>query len=1569
MSFTDLLNSEDGYPATSYVFGATTFSENAAQISFDTPTGTSTYGYLCEGLIGSQSVNYASFLPQAVPSSNTPTRDFGRQLVNQSNEGTSSMSSSSSFRFSSTSTSQQQSPSPLFTPSSDFENLDPAKLRWDHNGNGGNLRVHCPRCRKWVGTGSSRKRNLGTLKNHMGGVKCRNHNPLHIDHDEEVRRAQDMRTRLFPPLSDAGPHLPCPSETWPALGSPSTDNFFMSTPADFASHEFANMDSSDIEMDIETFSDTNDPPHADAQTTRASSHDHVDSSSAELECPGLHLDWAVGTFWDSYPFHRHGFMYGLGYMFSAVEEDGSRFWICANNCERTSMPDGMACPNCQATKKDVDRLSTLARHAEPHTNHKYLNHEQLRMLLEDKDKSLNEWKLKALSLGRKCVSFLRKLGDHSRFLMAISTGDIPRLNQLVKQGLKDGAGISAIIRKVESALAGAYHARGYGETDLDIALMVLRLGGRRLLYALNHKFSVPSLRALRRARVMTRLMPSIGSPKTADILFNIRALFNPKLEGLNKDRPFRTGMSVFWDEINMEEVACYFPHLDSVGGLCREHSDAVNVRLATFGNAEAIAHALADGTVHYGKEASVIAMGSFGTEIRGAFPIFISPTCKHETPQQSAGLLEKVISAWKEAGAMYFGPIWSFASDGNAGRRAMMHSLFVKHPIAAGHKLFKFLGRLLGLNLFVGDGDITGDIDWKHEIKRVGRLLRTLQGVTIGRTIINPETLRQHLQRDKTKSDAAIDLLLRPEDSQDVPRAIDFIEAVHAIALIPPDPANPLNPTQLQEVGMISAIGEMFTSFLHPFIRPTWDLTAQVTSLSKYAHMSFALFREFRVNFMPHQLYGDIQTTVKNIIFCIAKQQELDGDQPFYLFFTGDDRLEVSFGVTRMQGGHNPNFTFKQLLDRLAAAFDLYAVFARNPELDPGHRRLKVTRTEHSDHLNPESWPGMVHANSVDLASAWREGCLQALKALRKINITPDFDALFDSDRVLDMLKPFGDGKYPGISKDTDRSLEPISSTQSTVLAESTTSPGDVSDERDLNSNVVVFGDASDSAMNSDDEPIPIPFQCSAAVMDEGVNSLLNDIPDIEESLEQENPEDDLPLDASVICPSPWIQHEGKQIHKTSICRLVITPDYIRKSHERPLRVRGFTSGDHKPRNYEADNVIDTEAFIVGDLFSMLIRCDNVVALAILKCIGIEEKGVNVGRVKEQALSHAAGGIKLTGQVLDMRMVRENEPDASLDVASHAESPSSPTSATSPSPRWLWNGSFARLDLDQANPSPVSKAARKTIAVKVASTMCESINPRIAAIQGRLGLDDSSELDPHGTTWEMDQGILSILLTQLWDNVRKCHGLMSLPRFRTNATFPYRSISRSSLALISEEGCRELEALKVPQNGNKFRCYQCLSEVDSKRAHQHVGEHVLRAIHGALENLAGEAINPRAMPCGFCGRSGIAACSEIYLSKGKAPQAQGNCEHAHRFNYAPSLKSTASTPCTNVPILCLIPGVRHQSTITRLLFGSITWTDTSACSILVTLQMVLKMEHHSLNLNFPAWSSHERKEAGFLEAS
>ncbi|KII88930.1 hypothetical protein PLICRDRAFT_29388 [Plicaturopsis crispa FD-325 SS-3] len=1403
--------------------------------------------------------------------------------------------------------------------------LNADDLEWDNNGTDGKRRVLCPYCGTWIQTGSYHK-NTMPLTSHALGKLCRLGQQRF-----ELARAQQARNRIFPSTSTASGSMSRARTAPPASPSRGTRiEFQIETPSKF-------MAGGEYDMEIDSSSDSMPSPSSHRPSPDAPPSHAPEALPATYECPGIHLDWPNDHFFETYPFHRHDLsLNALGYKFCAVEKNGTEFRVRSDVCEGQSA-HGAICRNCADLTKTVERLAAMARDAAPHTNHRFLTYEQLRDMLRDRNKDIHLLRLDSLNVGKKCASLLKQLDDHRRFLMAVATGDVPRLQQLVRQALKENASVSKIVSKIEDGLVGTYVARGYEEVDRAVSTLVLRLGGRKLLYALSHYIALPSVRALQRAEHFVRIMPSIGMPKYSDVAFNMREVIMPKATAAHS---FRTGVSVLWDEVSQEEVACYLPHLDSVGGLCREHCHLVDVRLSTFESAVKIARALANDTVHYGKEASVIAIASFGKVLRGAHPVLVSSTCKQEMKEGSADILSTVLEAWYNICALYFGPIWCFASDGDAERRAMVHRMFMKRAIDSRHTLYKFLGRLPGLNLLVGDRDITASFDWKHLIKRIGRLLRTFDGMVVGNTIINRETLRQHLCRSDDLTAHGIDMLLNPADAQDVPRAIDLLEAVSSISTLP---TASCSPSELQEIRAINIIGEMFAAFMRPFISPTWSLTEQVTSLSKFAHMSFVLFREYRGAFMPHQLYGDMQTTVKNIMFCIAKQQDLDGTQPLYLFWDGDDRLEMLFGRLRMQGRHNPNFSFKELADRLGAAVDIDAILSQFPELDEGHRRLSTTRTEGADHLNPESWIGDVVAHNVDLESAWLEGQSAALEALHHINLTADFNTLFDESRELDLMRPFGNNVYPGVSTDFDRSREPPSSGQpippsspssSQAAPDVSTQPSSTTEQlnvlEDIQAVVSTLDDEEldvySAELGSHDSLLPVEHPAPNLPPDSPTVTMTEE--DLLEHVEFEDALEDpptltLPSPPEVKDRSAWIEYQGKKYHKASICRLVITPDYIRKSHERALRVQGFTM-DLKSRDFlNTDNIIDPDCFVVGDLYATLICCDDCVSLAFMKCIAIREKDIRVTRVKSGSLAHPAGGVKLTGQILDMQTMptalyyadaTEHAAATSIHMNPSGQSHDDPQAAASegqaPAYTWIWTGAFVKLDLEASKgPSPVGKAnLRKTLAVTMNSYLCEPINPRVLDVKDYLPeVKRPADLNTAGLTWEVSDMECAVLISRLWDIVHSQNALSLLPAFRANKMFPYRMGTDDKPALIAEEGSLILEARHLAAPNEKFRCYQCLTEVDSSKARLHVGKHILNRMRGVEERLPGGPVG-HPMPCGFCGRAGIISCSEVYLTKGKHPQAHSNCIHFRKFNYGPSLVSNHSSPCTNVPIACTFPG-------------------------------------------------------------
>ena len=178
--------------------------------------------------------------------------------------------------------------------------------------------------------------------------------------------------------------------------------------------------------------------------------------------------------------------------------------------------------------------------------------------------------------------------------------------------------------------------------------------------------------------------------------------------------------------------------------------------------------------------------------------------------------------------------------------------------------------------------------------------------------------------------------LLNPEDPQDVPRAIELLEAIVELQNVP---FNSTNPGLVSDLDVLKLFAYMVEAFIRPFIEPTLSLTEQVTLLSRFAHMSFVFFHVHRLKYMSNQLYGDSQTTVKNIMFCIAKQHETNCNEKYFVAEDGDDDLEELFGVSRWFGEHNSAMNFKQGVEQMGWSADVQAVHARWPELHAPHQR------------------------------------------------------------------------------------------------------------------------------------------------------------------------------------------------------------------------------------------------------------------------------------------------------------------------------------------------------------------------------------------------------------------------------------------------------------------------------------------------------------------------------------------------------------------------------------------------------------------------------------------------------
>ncbi|KAF8835723.1 hypothetical protein BDN67DRAFT_1015278 [Paxillus ammoniavirescens] len=316
------------------------------------------------------------------------------------------------------------------------------------------------------------------------------------------------------------------------------------------------------------------------------------------------------------------------------------------------------------------------------------------------------------------------------------------------------------------------------------------------------------------------------------------------------------GVSLLTDETVLDEAATYHPIENGVGGYCWKHAGNVYPFLDTYEAAEWLASKLSLGEVHLGKEMLVIVAHCFGED--GTYLILTAPLCKQEDHSDWETLINKLISTWYDSDAhKTISSLWSFATDGDVTRRR------------AGHKIFMYLPCLDGVD------------------------------------------------------EAKANKLLFPDNPQDVPCAIELIQGIICLSEIDPTQPPYTRPGMIPDINVVIdfEVIKMLTNILHhllePFINPSLSLSQQVSHISACSHLLFCQYRLNRTAFLPNQLYYDVMTAMKNIMFCIAKQFWLNHSSKFSLLDIGTDPIEILFVLVQMCGGHNSAVNYKQGIDRL----------------------------------------------------------------------------------------------------------------------------------------------------------------------------------------------------------------------------------------------------------------------------------------------------------------------------------------------------------------------------------------------------------------------------------------------------------------------------------------------------------------------------------------------------------------------------------------------------------------------------------------------------------------------------
>ena len=466
----------------------------------------------------------------------------------------------------------------------------------------------------------------------------------------------------------------------------------------------------------------------------------------------------------------------------------------------------------------------------------------------------------------------------------LETDDIPKLRQTIAVALRNGCSVTVILDRLQRAVAGTYRPRG-GNTDqdFDLTTLCIRLGGPKLLFALQGPLGLPSRSEWFRTSFskipQLTACPGLAYLRRA-IEHNFRELFGLRV------RAKKCMWSIEMDELAIDSRVVHCKEFNASVGSCMEHTkcslacniDALKKLKEEIDSNEAdSAHAdIGDRTA---KEALVISVAPFSSERYHALPVVMIATCKASIPGLQRRLFETVENVWDECGyAERQGPMEATYSDGDAPRRQAFtetetetlrttDAFDTKHTL---HTLMAALGPLF--DRAIARMNRTRAFDMKHIIKRMRGILKSLTRGTVmggagGTVLTAPLISRVLIAMGHAADDVA--KMLTPKDDQNVPEAAKLLRAILSLK----DKPLPDDVTLHMPVHDLILWGEIYNGILMPAIGLHSDLTSILKSMATSAHIMFLVYRRHETKAMTAQVYHDYQACVKDVFIMVAKAQ------------------------------------------------------------------------------------------------------------------------------------------------------------------------------------------------------------------------------------------------------------------------------------------------------------------------------------------------------------------------------------------------------------------------------------------------------------------------------------------------------------------------------------------------------------------------------------------------------------------------------------------------------------------------------------------------------------------------
>ncbi|KAE9387250.1 hypothetical protein BT96DRAFT_1005306 [Gymnopus androsaceus JB14] len=1200
---------------------------------------------------------------------------------------------------------------------------------------------------------------------------------------------------------------------------------------------------------------------------------HIHSTAPTVPCTGFIFPWNLGLPYATYPFPTHaGNVFAPGFKLEAVDEIRSTITVRSPLCSERAYEGETSCRACSILGPKVEVVLEQAREGPGSKRTNALSHKQLRERLDQANASLKEARLACLNHIRNAAHAEVKLEKYATLCTLIAMNDIPALHRIFRNANTQQWSIDKLIEKIQDAIDGNYHPKGYSDYEKNLAILMYKIGGGAAVYALNHATtSLPSRQTISPLRQEFSLRISVAGMRMIDVMENIRTVFEGYAPGARKCL-----VNLCQDEIACESRPRWLAETDCLYGLCEHAKSLGDLRLGNdMMTLERAAKAVKAGNVHIAHEVSVASFSLYHDTYYDARPVLMMPTCKKGDWTAAALQNTMLLAAWKLSpyGAAVHGDSVSFGTDEDA--------------------LYQWLGNLPGLNLLCGPNFETPLFDPKHDIKHIGActLLSSIEGMVVNDVIINKTLLSLWFQRfdGHDWTNIRIEDLSNFGDHQDIPRAFTLLCFIADLCDLD---TSDFDPSEMHTYRSLKLLGKLWGNLVEPFLLLELDLFDQVKRLVKFAHLAFALYCKNGQSFMTPQLYGDLQAMIKNAVFVVALTKNLDPLIKVLAALFGDDVLEVFFGRARMKGEHDPNCDVLQLKYRFESGLRKGGIFTHYPELERRPRRLMTSRLGSTDHRAPRYFTGNLTAGSCDLFHAFSEAKTEILDDLNLAGFEISGKSFSFKERwspQCDLQRPIG-GRYPGLSKALDRSISDA--------AEYISSSGSSNEE------------LSNEALA---EVVKI-LKFDAAAM-----------------LAAEK-EEDLKAGPTSYSPFFYTQSADGNTHKVAkqtAVREIMNPGFDldnARSHDRLLRVRYFAESNDWHTKH-VSTLIDDRSFKIGSIFATLVYIPDrklaalqevtkipivscrwtlgwtpsflipspsvrlyhrsessspLAALAIVHCTSIRGDGAH-SHVPFDEISLPQSKYNVSGQILELM----------------------PTVDTNSSTYWDWTSTSMELEPEKKVKLPKKDDSRapllaRNLRIEVNGTLIHPLHPAALTTisDDQLSADIQPQLGRRKSTWRFSNDQLLSWLNILQHRIREDDSLRELMPIHLvrRGNFPY------TLTGHNHEICHASSTISMPSclNNPRKTCSICQKSVKNADRYSHMGKHILHKRH----TLPGTEDYPilAKYPCGFCGNESSSTSCNVQID---GRYVQSTCPDSYRLQIWTAASISKANPSTNIPLKCL----------------------------------------------------------------